>query len=229
MNDILKRLKGKLIVSCQALDDEPLHGSLFMARMAAAACLGGASGIRANTVADIRAIQKDVGVPIIGIIKKVYPDSGVYITPTMDEVDALVEANADIIAMDATGRARPFGKTLDEFFPEVRGKYPDQLFMADASCFEEGLKARDLGFDIIGTTLAGYTDYTAGRALPDIELMKRLARHIGLPIFAEGGIRSPEQLKQVMETGVFAAVVGSAITRPDFITKMYADVLKKDI
>ncbi len=109
--------------------------------MAYAAKEGGAVGIRANTVADIVEIKKTVDLPVIGIIKEVYGDCDVYITPTMKEVDALVECGVDIIATDCTNRIRPDGKTLDEFFAEVRAKYPEQLFMADCSCYEEGLHA----------------------------------------------------------------------------------------
>lgn len=124
---VLERVRGGLIVSCQALKEEPLYSSYIMSRMAYAAKEGGAVGIRANTVADIVEIKKTVDLPVIGIIKEVYGDCDVYITPTMKEVDALVECGVDIIATDCTNRIRPDGKTLDEFFAEVRAKYPDQL------------------------------------------------------------------------------------------------------
>ena len=191
---ILEAIKGKLIVSCQALENEPLHSSYIMSRMAYAAFEGGAGGIRANTVEDITEIQKTVSLPIIGIIKQVYPDSEVYITPTEKEVDSLCNCGVDIIAIDATDRLRPGGKTLEEFFRKVRKKYPDKLFMADTSCFEEGKRARDIGFDIIGTTMSGYTPYTKGRSLPDFELMERYVTELDCPVIAEGGIWTPEQL-----------------------------------
>lgn len=225
MDDIIVRLSKQLIVSCQALEDEPLHGSQIMAKMATAACLGGAGGIRANTVEDIRAIQKVTDVPIIGIIKKIYPDSDVYITPTMKEVDALVDVGVEIIAMDATNRLRPGGVRLADFFAEVRKRHPKQLFMADTARFEEGLQAQHLGFDFVGTTLSGYTPETKDRKLPDIALMQRYVQELSVPIIAEGGITSPQQLQDVVNTGVLAAVVGSAITRPLFITQMYVDAL----
>ena len=129
--EILTEIKGGLIVSCQALETEPLYDSYIMSKMAYAAMLGGAVGIRANTVVDIKAIRERVDLPIIGIIKEEYHDSDVYITPTMKEVDALVEIGCDIIATDATNRPRPDGKSFEEFFTEVRKKYPNQLFMAD--------------------------------------------------------------------------------------------------
>ena len=121
MNERIKNLKGKLIVSCQALENEPLHSDFIMGRMALAAKMGGASGIRANSVVDIKEIKEQVDLPIIGIIKKDYDDSEVYITPTMKEVDELVEVGVDIIALDATQRLRPGKKSLKDFFDEING------------------------------------------------------------------------------------------------------------
>lgn len=226
-NVILDRIKGGLIVSCQALKSEPLFGSEYMAKMAWAAYLGGACGIRANTIVDILAIKKTVDLPVIGIIKEEYPDSEVYITPTMKEVDALAQIGCEIIALDATNRTRPNGKTLEEFFTEVRNKYPNQLFMADTSCFEEGRTAERLGFDLIGTTMAGYTPYTKGRALPDCELIERYSKELTKPIIAEGGIWCPDDLKNVYKAGAFSAVCGTAITRPMDITKRFIKALEE--
>ena len=225
--EILKTLKGALIVSCQALPEEPLHSPFIMGKMALAAYLGGARGIRANSVADIREIRKTVDLPIIGIIKKVYGDNEVFITPTMKEIDALMEEGVEIIALDATSRVRPDGTLITEAFPLIREKYPEQLFMADCSNFEEAMTASELGFDFIGTTLAGYTSYTKERSLPDLPLIQEIADKIRTPIIAEGGIKTPEELQAVMEIGVFAAVVGSAITRPLEITRRFADAVKK--
>ena len=223
---VLERIRGGLIVSCQALEEEPLHSSYIMSRMAYAAKEGDAVGIRANTVADIVEIKKTVDLPVIGIIKKVYGDCDVYITPTMKEVDALVECGVDIIATDCTDRIRPDGKTLDEFFAEVRAKYPDQLFMADCSCYEEGLHAAQIGLVLGGTTMNGYTEYTKGAVLPDFDLMKSLVETCGKPVIAEGGIWSPEQLKAALDTGVLAAVVGTAITRPRDITRHFVAAIQ---
>ena len=225
-HQILEQIKGGLIVSCQALETEPLYDSYIMSKMAWAAYLGGAVGIRANTVVDILAIKEKVDLPVIGIIKKEYVDSDVYITPTMEEVDALVEIGCEIIALDATNRLRPNGVTLTEFFTEVRAKYPEQLFMADTSCFEEGKLAEELGFDLIGTTMAGYTPYTKGRALPDVELIERYKNELSSPIIAEGGIWVPDDLKNVYKAGAFSAVCGTAITRPMDITKRFVKALE---
>ena len=223
--EILDKIKGGLIVSCQALASEPLYDSYIMSKMALAAKLGGAVGIRANTVVDIKAIKEKVDLPLIGIIKQEYDDSDVYITPTMKEVDALVETGCEIIAIDATNRLRPNGETLEAFFTKVRAKYPNQLFMADTSCFDEGKKAEELGFDLIGTTMVGYTPYTKGTPLPDFNLMQRYVSELHTPVIAEGGIWVPEQLKKAIDIGVHSAVVGTAITRPRDITKHFAEVL----
>ncbi|MFR2502242.1 MAG: N-acetylmannosamine-6-phosphate 2-epimerase, partial [Coprobacillus cateniformis] len=153
----MKEIQNNLIVSCQALEDEPLHSSYIMSKMALAAKMGGAKGIRANSVEDIRAIKKEVDLPIIGIIKKDYDGTDIYITTTMKEVDALVEVGVDIIAMDATKQLRLNQQSLDEFFKAVKNKYPHQLFMADCSTVAEAKHADQLGFDFIGTTLVGYT------------------------------------------------------------------------
>lgn len=224
--EILEQIKGGLIVSCQALPTEPLYDSYIMSKMAWAAYLGGAVGIRANTVVDIKAIKEKVDLPVIGIIKKDYDDSDVYITPTMEEVDALVEAGCEIIAVDATNRLRPNGVTFEEFFKEVRAKYPNQLFMADTSCFEEGKLAAELGIDLVGTTMAGYTPYTKGRKLPDVELIERYVEELDVPVIAEGGIWVPQDLKDVYKAGAFSAVCGTAITRPMDITKRFVKALE---
>lgn len=223
--EILDKIKGGLIVSCQALASEPLYDSYIMSKMALAAKLGGAVGIRANTVVDIKAIKERVDLPLIGIIKQEYDDSDVYITPTMKEVDALVETGCEIIAIDATNRLRPNGETLEAFFTKARKKYPNQLFMADTSCFDEGKKAEELGFNLIGTTMAGYTPYTKGTPLPDFNLMQRYVSELHTPVIAEGGIWVPEQLKKAIDIGVHSAVVGTAITRPRDITKHFVEVL----
>ena len=223
---ILNQIRGGLIVSCQALPDEPLHSSFIMSRMAYAAYQGGAVGIRANTVEDITEIRKVVNLPIIGIIKKVYPDQPtVYITPTMAEIDLLAAIGVEIIALDATVRTHPGGKTVAEIITEARAKYPDHLFMADCSTVEEGMKAAELGFDLIGTTLAGYTEYTAGMPLPPFNMLDELVKNCGRPVVAEGNFSTPEQFRQAMDLGVLTTVVGSAITRPLEITRRFVAAL----
>lgn len=215
----LNQVKGKLIVSCQALPDEPLHSSFIMGRMAYAAFVGGASGIRANTVADIQEIKKNVSLPIIGIIKEQYGDNQVYITPTMKEIEALVEEGVDVIAIDGTKRERPDGRTLTDLMKEAKSKYPNQLFMADISCVEEAVNAQKIGFDIVGTTLVGYTSYTKGND-PLTELEK-VIKAVTIPVIGEGNLDTPTKAKKALELGAFAVVVGGAITRPQQITKKF--------
>ncbi|QHQ61753.1 putative N-acetylmannosamine-6-phosphate 2-epimerase [Anaerocolumna sedimenticola] len=222
---ILSKIKGGLIVSCQALSNEPLYSSYIMSRMAYAAELGGACGIRANTPEDITEIKKSVKLPVIGLYKQVFPDSEVYITPTEDAVDALMESQPDIIAIDATGRLRPYGSSLSDFFHKIRIKYPDMLFMGDCSTYEDALQAEKLGFDLVGTTLSGYTNETKGTKLPNFDLMKELSVNLSIPVIAEGGIWTPEQLKEAFRCGVHAAVIGTAITRPMDITRRFVNVI----
>jgi N-acylglucosamine-6-phosphate 2-epimerase len=144
----------------------------------------------------------------------------------MREIDELMEVKPEIIAMDATNRMRPNSQSLTEFFKEVKAKYPNQIFMADTSCFEEGVREKELGFDIIGTTLSGYTEYTKNIELPNYELMKQYVDKLDIPIIAEGGIWTPDQLKFVLELGVWSAVVGTAITRPKNITERFVMSIK---
>ena len=227
MNEKVESLKGKLIVSCQALPHEPLHSSFIMGRMALAAKEGGAYGIRANTKEDIAEIQARVDLPVIGIVKRDYEDSKVYITPTMKEINELMEVKPDIIALDATHSLRPGGRTLDEFYREIRKSYPEQLLMADCSTVEEALHADQLGFDFIGTTLVGYTDQSRDLKIEsnDFEIIRQIVAKVKHRVIAEGNINTPEKAKRVIELGAFSVVVGSSITRPQLITKSFAEAL----
>jgi N-acylglucosamine-6-phosphate 2-epimerase len=208
-----------LIVSCQALEHEPLHSSYIMSRMAVAAKEGGAIGIRANSVEDIIEIKKVVDLPVIGIIKIDYPGMKPYITPTMKEVDALVGAGVDILALDATIDQD------EEFLKEVLKKYPNQKFFADISTIEEGLRADELGFDYIGTTLVGYTDHS--KEMNNFEVLKALVEKCKAKVIAEGNFDTPEKAKKAIEMGAHAVVVGSAITRPQLITKKFNEEVIK--
>ncbi len=226
----IEQVKGHLIVSCQALPDEPLHSSFIMGRMAKAALEGGAKGIRANTVADIKEIQNQVDLPIIGIIKRPYGDNPVFITPTIKEVDELMEVKPEIIAVDATCRPRPDGKTLDEFYNEIRAKYPDQKLMADCATLDEMKYADDLGFDFIGCTLVGYTQESKGDRIDanDFEIVRTLLESAKHPVIAEGNIDTPQKARRVLELGCYTVVVGSIITRPQVITKRFVDEIEHD-
>ena len=221
-------IQNHLIVSCQALPDEPLHSSFIMGRMAKEAEEGGARGIRANTKADITEIKKNVDLPVIGIVKKNYADSEVYITPTIAEVKELAEARVEIIAMDATVNLRPGKITLDQFFKIVREQYPNQMFMADCSTVEEALHAAAIGFDFIGTTLVGYTKQSEGMRIEnnDFEIIREILRKSKTPVIAEGNINTPEKAARVLELGCYSVVVGSIITRPQVITRNFVKAIE---
>ena len=191
---LFDRIKGKLIISCQALPGEPLYDPerSLMPYMARAAGQSGSPMIRANSVRDVTGIKKETGLPVIGLIKQVYEGYEGYITPTMKEVDALVEAGADIIAMDCT----------------------DQILMADISNYEEGMDAWKNGVDLVSTTMSGYTDYTPKLDGPDFELAGRLAGDLPIPVIGEGRVHTPEEAVHMLDMGVWAVIVGGAITRP---------------
>ncbi|RSK28877.1 N-acetylmannosamine-6-phosphate 2-epimerase [Bacillus sp. HMF5848] len=219
-----KDVQGSLIVSCQALEDEPLHGADIMAKMAVAAEMGGARAIRANSKQDIIAIKQAVKLPVIGLVKRTYPDSDIYITATKQEINELLEAGADMIAIDATKRKRPNGESLEKLVQYTKSKHV--AIMADISTFEEGFNAEKLGFDCVSTTMSGYTPYSPQQPGPDFTLLEKLVTTLRIPVIAEGRIHSPELANQALQLGAFAVVVGSAITRPQDITKRYVQAIK---
>ena len=204
---LLKEIKGKLIVSCQALEGEPLYieNSSIMPLMARAAKQAGAAAIRTNGVRDVIGIKEETNLPIIGIIKKGYEGYEQYITVTMDEIDQLVQAGADIIAMDCTLRERVDGRSVSEFIQAIKEKYPQIILMADISNLEEGINAWKSG----------------------IELIEDLAKNIDIPIIAEGRIHRPEQATKALDLGAHAVVVGGAITRPLEIATRFVDAISK--
>ncbi|GGG17275.1 N-acetylmannosamine-6-phosphate 2-epimerase [Paenibacillus abyssi] len=211
-----------LVVSCQALPHEPLHGSQHMAVMARAACEGGAKGIRSNSPEDIRAIRAAVDLPVIGLWKRDYEGFDMYITPTVQDAVAVHEAGAHIVALDATDRPRPDGLSLKDTIAKLKQR--GVVIMADISTYEEGINAAEYGADYISTTLAGYTPYSEG-PLPRLELVKQLSDKLTVPVVAEGGIWTPEQARQALEHGASFVVVGSAITRPQLITAQYTSAM----
>lgn len=226
---LLKEIKGKLIVSCQALEGEPLYieNSSIMPLMARAAKQAGAAAIRTNGVRDVIGIKEETNLPIIGIIKKGYEGYEQYITVTMDEIDQLVQAGADIIAMDCTLRERVDGRLVSEFIQAIKEKYPQIILMADISNLEEGINAWKAGIDMVGTTLSGYTEYTLKLEEPDFKLIEDLAKNIDIPIIAEGRIHTPEQATKALDLGAHAVVVGGAITRPLEIATRFVDAISK--
>ncbi|WP_121614122.1 N-acetylmannosamine-6-phosphate 2-epimerase [Mesobacillus foraminis] len=227
MGDVLSRLKGKLIVSCQALENEPLYGSGTMAKMAIAAVAGGAVAIRANTPEDIREIKKAVDVPVIGLYKRDYEDSQVYITPTLREAEQIVLAGADIVAADLTHRRRPYNHTSDQFIKEYKRNFPQVPLMADIATVAESINAAELGADLISTTLVGYTQETKHVKEFNPQILKEIVEKTARPVIAEGRIYTPEEAELALEMGAYAIVVGSAITRPLVITERFVAKIQK--
>ncbi len=222
---MLNKVRGKLIVSCQALPHEPLFGPEIMGRMALAAKEGGAAAIRAQSAVDIRAIKEATGLPIVGLVKRNYSDSEIYITPTEKEITELLAAPCEMIAVDMTARKRPGGEKAERLVRRVHDA--GRLVLADVSTFDEGMEAERCGADAVSTTLSGYTPYSPQIEGPDFSLVERLAASLRVPLFAEGRIKTPDQLRRVMAFGAWTAVIGSAITRPQLITRDFAEALPR--
>ncbi len=224
---MLDEIKRGLVVSCQALPDEPLHSSFIMGRMARAATEGGAKGIRANTAADIDEIAKNTDLPIIGIVKREYEDSPIYITPTAVEIKELAATPCRMIALDATLRNRPCGFTLEELVKTARELAPDKLLMADISTLDEALNAERLGFDCVSTTLMGYTEESEGCNIADeyFKPLRNILAAVHIPVIAEGHVDTPHKAAACISLGAHAVVTGSAITRPQLITRSFVDVI----
>lgn len=223
----LDRTKHQLIISCQALPDEPLHSSFIMSRMALAAKEAGAAGIRANSIVDIQAIQDEVDLPVIGLNKVDYPDSPVYITPTIKEMRAVAATGCAAVACDVTGQPRPNGEKLADIVATMRAEFPDTLLMADTDTLENVRLADELGFDIIGTTMHGYTPATKGANIADDDFayLKAVLKTTSHPVIAEGKVDTPAKMKRCLDLGCHAVVVGGAITRPLQIAKNFIDAL----
>lgn len=224
MKEIFNQIKGKLIVSCQALEDEPLYSSFIMGKMALAATQAGAGGIRANTISDIKEIKKNTNLPIIGIIKRNYGNCNVYITPTIKEVDELVEEGVDIIAIDSTRRQRPDNVELECFVKNIKEKYPNQIVMGDISNVDEAVYSEKIGVDIVSTTLCGYTDYTKGDN--PLNTLQEVLKAVKIPVIAEGNLDTPEKAKKAIQMGALAVVVGGAITRPKQIAEKFIKAIE---
>jgi len=221
----IEELKRGLIVSCQATPEEPMHGSSFMARMALAAEIGGAVGVRINSVEDIKAVKETIKIPVIGIIKQDYSGSYVRITPTLKEVKQVYETGAEIVAVDCTFRKRPDAIEVAELIKAIKRDFPEILLMADISNLEEGISAWQHGADIVATTLAGYPDDLSSSETPiefippSLDLVGELKREVKAPVIAEGRIWSSQNAVIALQNGAHAVVIGASITRPQVITQ----------
>jgi len=230
MKDIIKQLKGTVVVSVQAMPHEPLYLEKCMAAMMKSVVNGGASALRVAGARDVRNAKRLFEVPVIGLTKpEIIPKNWkeiVYITPTIKDVIELIKAGADIIACDATQRKRPNNEKLEDLFKYIH--INKRLAMADISTLEEGIAAQQAGADILSTTLAGYTLESASSPVdePDFELLKLLVENTNLPVVLEGRIWEPKQVTKAFDLGAHCVVIGSAITRPQLITKRF--IFRKD-
>lgn len=225
---LINSLRGGLIVSCQARGDNPLRGSIYMLAMARAAVVGGAVAIRAEGPDDIRAIAGAVSVPVIGLWKAEYADSEIYITPSLREVKAVLEAGAHIVAVDATNRVRPGGEpaaAVERLVSSIHDA--GRLAMADVSTLDEALAAEALGFDLIATTLSGYTSYSPQSSAPDLALVRAAASRCRRPVVAEGRFWEPGSAAEALALGAFAVTVGTAITDPRRIAQRFVHAMER--
>lgn len=220
----LERLKNNLIVSCQAPVESPLHDAKVIAAMAKAAVMQGSVGVRIDTPAHVSEVKKQLpDTPIIGLWKKIFPDSEVYITPRFEEATAIAEAGADIIAIDATLRERPDGETVPQIVEKIHqlGK----LVMADVDTIESAIAAANAGADLVGTTLYGYTPQTKHLSPPGYSLLTKMVENLNIPVICEGGISTPQEAKKALDLGAYAVVVGGAITGIDLKVKAFTKYL----
>lgn len=229
-------LKRGLIVSCQATPEEPMHGSEIMARMAVAAQMGGAVGVRVNTYDDLCAVRNAVSIPILGIIKHKFPGYWPYMTPILSDVDLVVKSGAEIVCIDGTDLPHPEGNDIDKYVKMIREKYPRMEICCDVATLSQGIHAASLGVDYVATTLYGYTPDTIDTNSPvinelrepNIDLVEQLAKHIDVPIIAEGRYWDEINAIKGMKAGAYAVTIGAGITRPQIITKKIVDAINNE-
>ena len=227
INDVISKLKGKLIVSCQAEGDSPFNSPEGVTMFAKAAIMGGAAAIRSEGIEKTKIIIEQTNVPVIGLVKSKFEDGSVRITGTFKDVEDLISIGTHIIAIDGTFRKRE-NLSGPDFIKQVKTKYKC-LIMADIAMEDEAIACAKAGADLISTTLNGYTPETIEDKIhsPNFELVKSLVKKIKIPIIAEGRINSPEAAKKMIELGAYSVVVGTAITRPHIITSWFVDAIEK--
>lgn len=229
MPETLDKLRNKIIVSVQAQDNEPLNNPEHLLAISESVINGGAGGLRLCGISNIKHIKKKVNVPVIGLTKLSptpinYLDV-VYITSTMNDVKELIKTGIECIAIDGTARLRQDGSTLQDQIKLI--KENKEIVIADISTFDEAINAAELGADIVSTTLSGYTKETRHKVNngPDLDLLIELAEESPVPVILEGRIWKPEEVKEAFAIGAFAVIIGSAITRPQLITKRFVSVV----
>jgi N-acylglucosamine-6-phosphate 2-epimerase len=225
--EVVRKLKDGLVVSCQASAESPLNHPKIIAAFAAVAERERAVAVRINGVHDIRAVRHRVKIPIIGIEKLYTEGSPVYITPTYASVRRVVEAGADVVALDCTARPRPEGESAEKIVR--RGKRELRAaIMADVATVEDGLRAAEFGVDLVSTALCGYTDETRDCSSPALDLLNQLVRNIKVPVVLEGRVHTPDQIRRAFDLGAYAVVVGTAITNIEWLTRQFVQATPRD-
>lgn len=224
--EIIDKLKNKLIVSCQAEGNSPFNSAEGVTMFAKAAILGGASAIRSEGIEKTKMIIEQINVPIIGLVKSKFEDGSVRITGSFKDVEDLISIGTHIIAIDGTFRKRE-NLSGPDFIKAVKSKF-NCLIMADIAKLDEAIACEEAGADLISTTLNGYTPETISDKTkePNYDLVNQLVKKIKIPVVAEGRVNTPEAAKKMIELGAYAVVVGTAITRPHIITSWYVDAIK---
>lgn len=219
---VVEALRGGLVVSVQAYPGEPMRDPDTMRRIAQAAVLGGAVAIRAQGLDDLDAMRPVIELPLIGLWKD--GATGVFITPTVRHAVAVARTGCEVVAVDGTRRARPDGSTLADSVAAIHEA--GALVMADCASLADGLAAAEVGADLIGTTLSGYTEDTVRTDGPDLALVAALVRELDRPVVAEGRIHTPAHARAAMDAGAHAVVVGTAITHPTTITSWFVEAVR---
>lgn len=223
----LDRLRGGLIVACTANPGNPLHDPEAMAMMARAAELGGARGLRVESVPDIAAVQRVSTLPIIGVRRMESAGSPVVITPTRASAREILGTGVDYVAMDATNRPRPRGETMREVVAEIHRH--GAVALGDLATLDDLQPALRAGIDAVGTTLSGYTADTRLTEEPDFDLLRALVKVAPVPVYAEGRFWTPEQALEAFALGASFVVIGTAITNPMAITSRFVSAIDRFI
>ncbi|WP_067782681.1 N-acetylmannosamine-6-phosphate 2-epimerase [Actinomyces vulturis] len=224
-DETMNHLRGQLIASAQAYPGEPMRDPRTMCEVAQACVEGGAAAIRAQGIADLVLMREVLEVPMIGLWKDGH--DGVFITPTLRHAAAVATTGCEIVALDGTRRERPDGLTLAQTINGLKQEFPNVLVMADCGSTQDALYSQDAGADIVGTTLAGYTDERPATNGPDFELIDDLATRVTVPFIVEGRIHTLEQASEAMKRGPLAVVVGTAITHPTSITRWFVQAVTR--